>query len=152
MKYSSTNKASHSIFISSFTILSPLYFRSTWLQLAFLHLIWSYENLCCICALLCCTFISTPSSLVSNHNISIQLISSTQPPTNIELSRDCVMPKQLGFQKGMNSSVGYSTVQQLCCGFFSFLGTLPGFWELFWVFSHWGSISRLRSSLVLVFF
>jgi hypothetical protein len=38
-----------------------------------------------------------------------------------------LMPKQLGFQKGMNSSVGYSTVQQLCCGFFSFLRTLRGF-------------------------
>jgi hypothetical protein len=26
-----------------------------------------------------------------------------------------LMPKQLGFQKGMNSPVGYITVQQLYC-------------------------------------
>jgi hypothetical protein len=41
-----------------------------------------------------------------------------------------LMPKQLTFQKGMNSSVEHSTVQQLCCGFFSFLRTLLDSWPL----------------------
>ena len=41
-----------------------------------------------------------------------------------------LMPELLGFQKGMNSSVGYSTVQQLYCCLFSFLRTLVDSWAL----------------------
>jgi hypothetical protein len=41
-----------------------------------------------------------------------------------------LMPKQLGFQKGMNCSVGYSTAQQLYCQSSLFLRTLLDSWPL----------------------
>jgi hypothetical protein len=42
-----------------------------------------------------------------------------------------LMPEQLGFQGVLNSSVGYSTVQQLYCQSSLFLRNLPISWPMF---------------------